>query len=83
MSRLGSIDLRHDEWGIDVTITGSQKGLTPPPGLSFNAVSEKALAASRAGRCWKVVLVVGADAGGQPEWLLPVYAGDQSALWIA
>src|SRR5207249_361659 len=50
VSSLGSIDLRHDEWGIDVTITGSQKGLMLPPGLSFNAVSEKSLQASRAGR---------------------------------
>lgn len=47
VSSLGSIDLRHEEWGIDVTIAGSQKGLMMPPGLSFNAVSEKALHASR------------------------------------
>ena len=50
MSSLASIDLRHDEWGIDVTLSGSQKGLMLPPGLSFNAISEKALAASRAAR---------------------------------
>lgn len=47
VSSLGSIDLRHDEWGIDVTLAGSQKGLMLPPGLSFNAISQKALAASR------------------------------------
>ena len=47
VSSLGSIDFRHDEWGVDVTVTGSQKGLMLPPGLGFNAVSEKALAASR------------------------------------
>jgi len=47
ISSLGSIDYRHDDWGVDVTIAGSQKGLMLPPGLSFNAVSEKALAASR------------------------------------
>lgn len=47
ISSLGSIDYRHDEWGVDVTVSGSQKGLMLPPGLSFNAVSEKALAASR------------------------------------
>ncbi len=46
VSSLGSVDLRHDEWGIDVTLTGSQKGLMLPPGLSFNAISEKALRAS-------------------------------------
>jgi alanine-glyoxylate transaminase/serine-glyoxylate transaminase/serine-pyruvate transaminase len=47
ISGLGSIDLRHDEWGIDVTVAGSQKGLMLPPGLSFNAVSAKALEASK------------------------------------
>jgi alanine-glyoxylate transaminase/serine-glyoxylate transaminase/serine-pyruvate transaminase len=47
ISSLGSIDYRHDEWGVDVTVSGSQKGLMLPPGLGFNAVSDKALAASR------------------------------------
>ena len=47
VSGLGSADLQHDTWGIDVTIAGSQKGLMLPPGLSFNAVSEKAMAAHR------------------------------------
>ncbi|WP_164700088.1 alanine--glyoxylate aminotransferase family protein [Modestobacter sp. KNN46-3] len=47
ISSLGSIDYRHDEWGVDVTVAGSQKGLMLPPGLSFNAVSEKALQASK------------------------------------
>ncbi len=47
VSSLGSIDFRHDEWEVDVTVTGSQKGLMLPPGLGFNAVSEKALAASK------------------------------------
>jgi alanine-glyoxylate transaminase/serine-glyoxylate transaminase/serine-pyruvate transaminase len=47
ISSLGSIDYRHDEWGVDVTIAGSQKGLMLPPGLSFNAISEKAVAASK------------------------------------
>jgi alanine-glyoxylate transaminase/serine-glyoxylate transaminase/serine-pyruvate transaminase len=47
ISSLGSIDFRHDEWGVDVTVAGSQKGLMLPPGLSFNAVSDKALGASR------------------------------------
>jgi alanine-glyoxylate transaminase/serine-glyoxylate transaminase/serine-pyruvate transaminase len=46
ISSLGSTDYRHDEWGVDVTVGGSQKGLMLPPGLSFNAVSEKARAAS-------------------------------------
>ena len=47
ISSLGSVDFRHDEWGVDVTIAGSQKGLMLPPGLSFNAISEKALAANK------------------------------------
>ena len=47
ISSLGSIDYRHDEWRVDVGIGGSQKGLMLPPGLGFNAVSERALAASR------------------------------------
>lgn len=50
ISSLGSIDYRHDEWGVDVTVAGSQKGLMLPPGLSFNAISDKALAASRNNR---------------------------------
>jgi len=48
ISSLASIDFRHDEWGVDVTVSGSQKGLMLPPGLSFNAVSEKALSVSKA-----------------------------------
>jgi alanine-glyoxylate transaminase/serine-glyoxylate transaminase/serine-pyruvate transaminase len=47
ISSLASIDYRHDEWGVDVTVAGSQKGLMLPPGLSFNAVGDKALAASK------------------------------------
>jgi len=46
ISSLASMDYRHDEWGADVTIAGSQKGLMLPPGLSFNAVSRKALKAA-------------------------------------
>jgi alanine-glyoxylate transaminase/serine-glyoxylate transaminase/serine-pyruvate transaminase len=47
ISSLGSIDFRHDEWGVDVTVAGSQKGLMLPPGLSFNAISAKALQAAK------------------------------------
>ena len=47
ISSLGSIDYRHDEWRVDVTVAGSQKGLMLPPGLSFNAVSSKARAAAK------------------------------------
>jgi alanine-glyoxylate transaminase/serine-glyoxylate transaminase/serine-pyruvate transaminase len=50
ISSLGSIDYRHDEWGVDVTVGGSQKGLMLPPGLSFNAISDKAIAASKSAK---------------------------------
>jgi alanine-glyoxylate transaminase / serine-glyoxylate transaminase / serine-pyruvate transaminase len=50
VSSLGSIDYRHDEWGVDVAVSSSQKGMMLPPGLGFNAISEKALAASAAAR---------------------------------
>jgi len=50
ISSLASMDYRHDEWGVDVTVGCSQKGLMLPPGLGLNAVSEKALAASQSAR---------------------------------
>jgi alanine-glyoxylate transaminase / serine-glyoxylate transaminase / serine-pyruvate transaminase len=50
ISSLGSIDYRHDEWGVDVTVGCSQKGLLLPPGLGFNAISEKAFAAFESAR---------------------------------
>jgi alanine-glyoxylate transaminase/serine-glyoxylate transaminase/serine-pyruvate transaminase len=50
VSSLASIDYRHDEWGVDVTVAGSQKGLMLPPGLGFTAIGERALAASRTAR---------------------------------
>ncbi len=50
ISGLGSADFRHDEWGVDVSVSGSQKGLMLPPGISFNALSPKALEASRSAK---------------------------------
>jgi alanine-glyoxylate transaminase/serine-glyoxylate transaminase/serine-pyruvate transaminase len=50
ISSLASIDYRHDEWNVDVTVAGSQKGLMLPPGLSFNCISAKALAVSKSAR---------------------------------
>ena len=47
ISSMGSVNFQHDEWGVDVTVSGSQKGLMLPPGIAFNAVSDKAIAASR------------------------------------
>ncbi len=70
ISSLGSIDYRHDEWGVDVTVAGSQKGLMLPPGLGFNAVSEKALAAS--------------ESAGLPrsywDWE-PIIAANENGFW--
>ena len=53
ISSLGSIDYRHDEWKVDVTVAGSQKGLMLPPGLSLNAISDKALEASKSSELTK------------------------------
>jgi alanine-glyoxylate transaminase / serine-glyoxylate transaminase / serine-pyruvate transaminase len=50
ISGLAAADYRHDEWGVDVTVAGSQKGLMLPPGISFNALSPKAIAASETAR---------------------------------
>jgi alanine-glyoxylate transaminase/serine-glyoxylate transaminase/serine-pyruvate transaminase len=67
ISSLGSIDYRHDEWGVDITVAGSQKGLMLPPGLSFNAISDKALAAAKSARSprsywdWGPMLKANAD----------------------
>ena len=64
---LASIDYRHDEWGVDVTVAGSQKGLMLPPGLSFNAVSDKALAASEDARSCRARTGLGRDARDEPR----------------
>lgn len=68
VSSLASIDLRHDEWGIDVTIAGSQKGLMLPAGLGFNAISQKALDASKTSAFtksyWSWSDMLGANANG-------------------
>jgi alanine-glyoxylate transaminase/serine-glyoxylate transaminase/serine-pyruvate transaminase len=67
ISSLGSIDYRHDEWGVDVTVAGSQKGLMLPPGLSFNAVSQRAVEASQSARlpraywAWDEIIAANAD----------------------
>src|SRR3954464_8372346 len=66
ISSLASIDYRHDEWGVDVTVAGSQKGLMLPPGLSFNAISQKARKAAETARLprsfwdWKPMLAANA-----------------------
>jgi len=68
ISSLGSVDYRHDEWGVDVSVAGSQKGLMLPPGLSFNAISAKALEAARHARMprsyWDWSEMLGPNANG-------------------
>ena len=68
ISGLASADYRHDEWGVDVTVSGSQKGLMLPPGLSFNAISEKAMAASKSATMprsyWDWHDIIAANANG-------------------
>jgi len=68
ISSLGSIDYRMDEWGVDVTVGASQKGLMLPPGLAFNAISPKALAATRAAKTpnsfWNWEDALAANQGG-------------------
>ncbi len=67
ISGLASADYRHDEWGVDVTVSGSQKGLMLPPGISFNAISPKALEASRSAKlprsfwAWEEILDMNKD----------------------
>jgi alanine-glyoxylate transaminase / serine-glyoxylate transaminase / serine-pyruvate transaminase len=70
ISSLGSIDYRHDEWGADVTVGGSQKGLMLPAGLGFNAVSEKARDASRSARLPRSYW----------DWE-PIIAANESGFW--
>jgi alanine-glyoxylate transaminase / serine-glyoxylate transaminase / serine-pyruvate transaminase len=68
ISSLASIEYRHDEWGVDVTVGGSQKGLMLPPGLGFNALGEKAVAAARSARLpksyWDWQAMLSANAKG-------------------
>jgi len=68
ISSLGSVDYRHDEWGVDVTVGCSQKGLMLPPGLGFNAISDRALAASESARLprayWKWGPIIAANRDG-------------------
>lgn len=70
ISSLGSIDYRHDEWGVDVTVGGSQKGLMLPAGLSFNAVSAKAIEASKSATLPRSYW----------EWD-PIIAANQAGYW--
>ena len=83
ISSLASIDYRHDEWGVDVTVAGSQKGLMLPPGLSFNAIGARALAAAATARLprsyWDWRPMLQANAG----FSFPFTPGDQPAARAA
>ena len=70
ISSLASIDYRHDEWGVDVTVGGSQKGLMLPAGLSFNAVSRKAIEASKSAKLPRSYW----------DWT-PIIAANQAGYW--
>ena len=68
VSSLASLDYRHDEWGVDVAVSSSQKGLMLPPGLGFNAIGEKALAAQKSAKMprafWDWSAMIAANANG-------------------
>jgi len=68
ISSMGSVEFKHDEWGVDVTVAGSQKGLMLPPGLSFNAISDKAIEASKTANLpkayWGWEEILGANKNG-------------------
>ena len=83
ISSLASIDYRHDEWRVDVTVAGSQKGLMLPPGLGFNAVSKKALAAAEDCKTGALLLGLAGDARNRRDRLFPLYARDQFAVRAA
>ena len=79
ISSLASADYRHDEWGVDVTVGGAQKGLMLPPGMSFNALSDKALAASKTSKLPKSFWSWEDMLNAEQDRLLPLHAGHQHA----
>ena len=83
ISSLASIDYRHDEWGVDVTVSGSQKGLMLPPGLSFNAVSDKAMAAAKTGKLPKLFWSWEEMVGPNKEGFFPYTPGTNLLYGLA
>jgi len=83
ISSLASIDYRHDEWGVDVTVSGSQKGLMLPPGLSFNAVSDKALAATKTAKLPKLFWSWEEMVGPNKEGFFPYTPGTNLLYGLA
>ena len=80
ISGLASADYRHDEWGVDVTVSGSQKGLMLPPGLGFNALSPKAIEAAKTAQAAQVLLGLGRDRRDEQGRLLALHAQHQPSL---
>ena len=83
ISGLACADYRHDEWGVDVTVSGSQKGLMLPPGISFNAVSPKAMAASKHAKLPRSFWDWDRDRRDEQGRLLAVHAEHQPAVRAA
>ena len=83
ISSLASVDYRHDEWGVDVTVSGSQKGLMLPPGLSFNAVSDKAMAAAKTGKLPKLFWSWEEMVGPNKEGFFPYTPGTNLLYGLA
>ena len=80
VSSLGCIDIRHEAWGVDVAVAGSQKGLMLPPGLGFNAVVGEGPRRGQRRRHAAVLLGLGRHAGGQRQGLFPLHPGHRSAV---
>ena len=81
VSSLGATELRHDDWGIDVTVTGSQKGLMLPPGLSFVAIGPRALEAHRTAELPRSYWDWDDQLTFNERGFFPLHARDQFAVW--
>ena len=80
ISSLACTDLRHDEWGIDVTVAGSQKGMMLPPGLVLHGDFGKGARRHQDREAAALLFRLGRHAGEQRQWLLPLYARDRPSL---
>ena len=80
VSSIGSIDFRMDEWGVDLAITGSQKGLMLPAGLGIVCASKKALAAMKDGNLQRCLFRLRRPDQGECDRLLPLHAGAADAV---
>ncbi len=83
ISSLASMDYRHDEWGVDVTVGGAQKGLMLPPGLSFNAIGEKARKAAKTAKLPRAYWAWDDMLAFNEFRLLPLHPRDEHAFWAA